>query len=214
MGTRGRPGHWIIGAGPGQTRGEPKRRENRSRSVGHAVTQFRIRTLGARDAEALFGLRRESLRDAPLAFLASPEDDLAASAEAVGQLLERPGSAVFGAFSETLCGMLGLHRGHHLKAAHRVNLWGLFVRQRCRGQGAGEQLLAAAMAQARTLEGARSIHVSVSGAAPAARRLYERAGFSLWGTEPEAIQFEGRLVSEHHMRLALALPAGSGASLS
>jgi len=173
------------------------------------VTHFTIRSLGTRDAEALFQLRREALRDSPLAFLASPEDDLAASAQAVAQLLERAGSAVLGAFSEGLCGMLGLHRGQHLKAVHKVNLWGLFVRSSCRAQGAGQQLLAAALAHARTLEGARSVHVSVSGAAPAARRLYERAGFSLWGSEPEALQFEGSFASEHHLRLAL--PACDGA---
>jgi RimJ/RimL family protein N-acetyltransferase len=114
---------------------------------------------------------------------------------------------VFGAFSAALCGMLGLHRGQHLKAAHKVNLWGLFVRPSWRGQGAGQQLLAAALAHARTFEGARSIHVSVSGAAPGARRLYERAGFSLWGSEPEAIQFAGQFTSEHHLRLALAPPS-------
>ncbi len=172
------------------------------------MTHFTIRRLGTRDAEALFQLRREALRDSPLAFLASAEDDLAASAQAVAQLLEPAGSAVLGAFSEGLCGMLGLHRGQHLKAVHKVNLWGLFVRSSCRAQGAGQQLLAAALAHARTLEGARSVHVSVSGAAPA-RRLYERAGFSLWGGEPEALQFEGRFTSEHHLRLAL--PARDGA---
>lgn len=175
------------------------------------MTHFTIRMLGTRDAEALFQLRREALRDSPLAFLASPEDELAASTQAVAELLERAGSGVFGVFSEALCGMLGLHRGQHLKAAHKVNLWGLFVRSSWRGQGAGQQLLAAARAHAHTLEGARSIHVSVSGAAPAARRLHERAGFSLWGSEPEALQFEGRFTSEHHLRLALALPARGGA---
>jgi hypothetical protein len=70
--------------------------------VGRAVTHLTIRMLGTRDAEALFQLRREALRDSPLAFLASPEDDLAASAQAVGQLLERTGSAVFGAFSQAV----------------------------------------------------------------------------------------------------------------
>jgi len=115
------------------------------------MAHFTIRRLGTGDAEALFQLRREALRDSPLAFLASPEDDLAASAQAVAQLLERAGSAVLGAFSEGLCGMLGLHRGQHLKAVHKVNLWGLFVRSSCRAQGAGQQLLAAALAHARTL---------------------------------------------------------------
>ena len=40
-------------------------------------------------------------------------------------------------------------------------------------------------------------------AAPEAGRLYERAGFERWGTEPNALQHDGRSVAEHHMLLRL-----------
>lgn len=161
-----------------------------------------IRLLDGADAGALLQLRREALLDSPLAFLASPEDDLASSVDAVRTMLAG-GTSVFGAFDGELCGMLGLHRGRHLKGAHKVNLWGMFVRGPARGQGTGGRLLAAALAHARMLPGARAVHLSVSGSAPAARRLYERAGFRVWGTEPGAIEFAGQLFDEHHLVLPL-----------
>ena len=37
-----------------------------------------------------------------------------------------------------------------------------------------------------------------------ARRLYERAGFEIWGTEPEALRHDGQSVAEHHMALHIA----------
>lgn len=156
------------------------------------------------DAGELFRLRRSALLDSPLAFLASPEDDAASSEAAVRELLDpRRKSVVFGACNPGLVGMLGLSRASQRKAAHKVNLWGMFVLPACRGQGVAAQLLEAAISYARTLEGVSSVHLSVSESAAAARRLYERAGFETWGVEPEAIRFEERFCSERHMRLSL-----------
>jgi ribosomal protein S18 acetylase RimI-like enzyme len=163
-----------------------------------------IRILNQGDAGELFRLRRSALLDSPRAFLASPEDDLASSEAAVRELLD-PGrkSVVFGAHKPGLVGMLGLYRATQRKAAHKVNLWGMFVLPTCRGQGLAAQLLNAAIRYARTLDGVRSVHLSVSESAVAARRLYEKAGFETWGVEPDAIRFEGRSDGELHMRLSL-----------
>ena len=38
---------------------------------------------------------------------------------------------------------------------------------------------------------------------PLSRHLYETAGFRVWGTEPRALQSNGRFLTEHHMALAL-----------
>jgi len=163
-----------------------------------------IRILDQGDAGELFRLRRNALLDSPLAFLASPEDDLASSEAAVRELLDpRRKSVVFGAYDPGLVGMLGLNRANQRKAAHKVNLWGMFVLPTYRGQGVAAQLLDAAVRYARALDGVRSVHLSVSESAVAARRLYEKAGFETWGVEPDAIRFEERSASERHMRLLL-----------
>ncbi len=163
-----------------------------------------IRILAAEDAGELFALRRVALLDSPFAFLASPSDDLAASEAAVADMLKRaPTSVVFGACTPQLVGMLGLHRAHQLKAAHKVNLWGMYVAAPWRKRGLGEKLIEAAISFARTLPGVSTVRLSVSGGATAARRLYEKVGFKIWGEEPDAMRIDGRPASEHHMSFSL-----------
>jgi ribosomal protein S18 acetylase RimI-like enzyme len=165
-----------------------------------------IRILNEDDAGELFRLRRSALLDSPLAFLASPEDDLASSEAAVRELLKPSReSVVFGARTQGLVGMLGLSRANQRKAAHKVRLWGMFVLPTCRQRGVGMQLLDAAIGYARGLDGATSVHLSVSESAAVARHLYERAGFQTWGVEPDAIRFEEKSASERHMWLSLGV---------
>ncbi len=164
----------------------------------------RIRILTAVDAPELFALRRGALIDSPFAFLASPSDDLATSEAAVSEMLKRaPTSVVFGAVAPQLVGLLGLHRAHQLKAAHKVNLWGMYVAPAWRKRGLGEKLLEAAISYARTLPGVSTVRLSVSGQASAARHLYEKMGFKCWGEEPDAMRIDGHPASEQHMSLSL-----------
>ena len=163
-----------------------------------------IRKLRAEDAEAYVELRRQALQDAPGAFAASAEDDLVATAEAVREQLRRaPESVLIGAFQERLVGMVGLYRDRHVKSAHKAHLWGMYVAPAVRGQGIGSLLLAAALDHARALPGVSWVHLSVSSAAPAAQRLYERAGFRVWGSEPDALRHGGETLVDHHMALRL-----------
>jgi RimJ/RimL family protein N-acetyltransferase len=164
-----------------------------------------IRELDDDDAEAYVELRRQALLDAPGAFTASPEDDLVATVGAVRDQLRRsPDSVLIGAFRERLVGTVGLYRDRHLKAAHKAHLWGMYVVPAMRGQGIASQLLAAALEHARTLPGVSCVDLSVSSAAPVARRLYERAGFRVWGSEPDALRHDGEPLVEHHMALRLS----------
>jgi RimJ/RimL family protein N-acetyltransferase len=169
-----------------------------------------ILLLGPADAAALFKLRRESLLAEPLAFLASPEDDLASSEDAVRAMLARaPEAVVFGARADGLVGLVGLHRGTARKAAHKANLWGLYVTASWRGHGVGVALVQAAVAHARSLPGVSAVRLGVSDSAVAARRLYERCGFAAWGTEPDALRCAGRSFAECHMQLELARPSST-----
>ena len=163
-----------------------------------------IRQLRPHDAAAFFDLRRRSLLDAPLALTASPDDDIVRSVEAAGELLGRsPGSVVFGAFEQELVGMLGFHVDRQLKRSHLGHFWGMYVERGHRGRGLAPQLLAAAIAHARSLGTVDWLQLSVSSSAPAAQRVYERAGFCVWGTEPAALRFGGETTVEHHMALFL-----------
>jgi hypothetical protein len=76
-----------------------------------------IRQLREPDAESYVELRRQGLLAAPLAFGASPEDDMAASAEAVrDRLRQGPGWVILGAFQDGLVGAVGLMRDRAVKA--------------------------------------------------------------------------------------------------
>lgn len=164
-----------------------------------------IRELAPDDAEAFFALRRRALSDVPLAFASSPEDDLIADVAAAREHLARaPESVIFGAFDgDTLVGCVGLYRDRHLKSAHKAHLWGLYVAPGSRRQGVASRLVDAAVAHARTLPGVEAVQLGVSGAAADARRLYDRLGFGVWGTDPDALRHDGRSVAEDWMVLRL-----------
>jgi RimJ/RimL family protein N-acetyltransferase len=163
-----------------------------------------IRALTEDDLDAYVTLRREALLDAPLAFAASPEDDFASSqTELARQMKKAPDWVIFGAFAEGLIGTVGLIRDRHLKAAHKMHLWGMYVTPAARGKGVAAELLQAAIDHARATEGIEWIFLGVTAAAPAARRLYERAGFEIWGTEPDALRQGNQSVVEHRMALRL-----------
>ena len=164
-----------------------------------------IRILAADDFDDYVALRRASLIEAPLALTASPEDDHHAGS--VKRLREQlklaPDWAIFGAYMPELAGIAGLYRDPHIKRSHIMTLWGMYVAPGHRGAGVARSLLEAAIAHARSVTGVQAIQLSVTSAAPAARRVYERAGFRLWGTEPDALRYDGQSVVENHMTLQL-----------
>ena len=163
-----------------------------------------IRRLTPADAEAFVAIRRRALDAEPFAFTASPADDGGVSLEITRQrLAATDGSATFGAFAPELVGIAGLFRNHQVKAAHIATLWGVYVDAALQGAGIGRRLVETVLGHARTLDGVANVNLSVSEHQAVARRLYERLGFFCWGTEPDAIRWQGRSAAKHHMMLRL-----------
>ncbi len=82
---------------------------------------------------------------------------------------------------------------------HKVNLWGVFVSPRFRGQGIGRALVERAVAHAGA-NGVRRVNLTVFVPNAAAVRLYESLGFQHFGIEPQAIRigdtyYDGYLMS-------------------
>jgi RimJ/RimL family protein N-acetyltransferase len=168
-----------------------------------------LRILQPEDAAAYFELRRNALTDAPLAFASSSEDDICSSVEAVGeQIRAGRGNVILGAFHPHLVGAVGVYRDRHRKAAHKAHVWGMYVAPGHRRQGIATELIQAALRDVTTLPGVSRVHLSVSSHAPQALRLYERAGFQVWGTEQDAIRHDGRSAVEYHMALRLGSNVG------
>ncbi len=167
-----------------------------------------IRRLHPPDAVSLVALRREALVNSPLAFEASPDDDRGLELDLVrASLADEREQAVFGYFEgASLAGMVGVARASGAKRRHKAYVWGMYVAPRARRKGAGRALLEAAIANARVWPGIERLHLSVTSAAAEARRMYEEAGFRVWGEEERALQWKGRFVDETHLVLELDRP--------
>ena len=167
-----------------------------------------IRALGPEDAEAYIALRRRGLAEEPLAFSASLGDDATNDLDGIRRrLAQAPEVVTFGAMrGDELVGIVRVVREAQEKLRHKAGIYGMYVAPEARRHGLARLLLQAAIDHARST-GVHVIHLSVSDSTPEARRVYERVGFVRWGTEPDALCFEGRYVDEHHMVLRLPEPA-------
>jgi RimJ/RimL family protein N-acetyltransferase len=154
-------------------------------------------------------LRREALESHSLAFSSSAVDDRVLKAEFVEySSRSRDTSAIFCAVeNDRWGGMVGVYRIEGRKEHHRAQLWGMYVTPAMRRRGLGQALLTSAIQHVRTWPGVSQIQLSVTGAAGEARKLYERAGFRVWGCEPRALQWEGQVVDEYHLVLPLTQSA-------
>ncbi|MBX3364646.1 MAG: GNAT family N-acetyltransferase [Phycisphaeraceae bacterium] len=166
-----------------------------------------IRPLVADEVDQYILLRREALSDSPWAFGSSPGHDRGSDATALRESIARPGYVIFAAWEgPNLVGCSGIIRPTEPKRRHVVEVWGVYVTPQARGQGVAQQLMQAVIACARSWPGVVSVRLSVSDRSTAARALYERIGFTVWGIEPDCIRFEegGQPgPSEWHMLLTL-----------
>ncbi len=156
-----------------------------------------IRQLDAADAAAFRQLRLEGLRDHPEAFGASHDEEAALPLTDFADRLAA--NLVLGGFDGDLQGCIALARGRSAKTRHIATIWGVYVRPAARGTGLAARLLDAVIA--RGLEDCRSLRLSVSATNQPARRLYQRAGFTDWALDREALLVDGIFRDEILMRL-------------
>lgn len=157
-----------------------------------------VRRLGPDDAPAYRALRLYALKDAPKAF-----------GEALEEAQKRPAGdwqalflgerAFFAVFEDgALVGSANVEREQGLKQHHRGWLYGVYVMPGARGGGASDLLLNAALAHAKAA-GMIQLHLGVGTYNRPAQRLYERFGFTVYGTQPRALLVDGNFIDEHHM---------------
>lgn len=159
-----------------------------------------VRALGPADFEPARALRQRALRDAPTAFCSDLGQDISDDPERFAASLEPAADRVLlGALlGGELVGMCSLHRNTRNKNAHRASLFGMFVAEEARGHGLGRRLLAEALERARGW-GVASVDLSVTSDAHRARRMYEAAGFEVWGTQADALRVAGVSYGEIHL---------------
>ncbi|HET7463097.1 MAG TPA: GNAT family N-acetyltransferase [Longimicrobium sp.] len=164
-------------------------------------TGVEVRRLVPSDAAAYRALRLEGFAAHPLEFRYSPADEAAISlAETERRLAE---SFVVGVFADgVLGGTGGWTRFGGEKLRHKGLLWGMYVQPRLRGTGAADRIVRAIVDDAR----GQVELLLLTAAAPneRARRLYERHGFTVYGTEPMAVRSDDAYIDEVLMAKVLA----------
>ena len=120
--------------------------------------------------------------------------------------LERPegGEFTLGAWQgPRLIGAIGCERDMRVKVRHIGHIVGMMVRGETQGRGVGRALLDGCLAEARRAEGLAMLTLSVTAGNDPAIRLYERTGFSRYGSLPRAIFVGGQYHAKDQMVLAL-----------
>lgn len=164
-----------------------------------------VRFLNEDDVVEWSRVRREALERDPAAFSSSIEEHQALPVEELRRRLSanRDGFVV-GAFEDgCLVGMAGFHRETGPKRRHKGRVWGVYVTASKRGQGVGRRLMEALLARAIQIPGVKQVVLSVTSTQQAAVALYRSLGFEIFGTEPRALNVDGRFIDEHYLSLPL-----------
>ncbi|WP_332777939.1 GNAT family N-acetyltransferase [Polaromonas sp.] len=165
---------------------------------------MQIRRLEVSDASTFRAFRLRGLREHADAFTSSFEEvSLQALADAEKRLAATSNEKLWGAFVDgEMAGMVGLNRETRLKNRHKATLVGMYVAPEHTGQGLGRALVDTAVQDARA-SGIELLILTVTDSNRQALALYERAGFTSFGTEPDAIRVDGISFGKTHMYLQL-----------
>lgn len=159
-----------------------------------------IRPLEISDAPVYRAFRLRGLREHPDAFTSSFEEEtLRPLADTEKRLAATTSEKLWGAFANgVMAGMVGLSRETRLKNRHKASLVSMYVAQEYSGQGLGRALVDTVL-QAATTWGVELVILTVTDSNRQAVALYESAGFSSFGTEPDAIRVNGASLGKTHM---------------
>jgi ribosomal protein S18 acetylase RimI-like enzyme len=168
------------------------------------IAGMEIRRLNTADAGAYRSVRLRGLRQHPEAFTSSWEDDDGKPVGDSEARLASPHQRHWGAFVDgQLQGIVGLELLRRPKERHKARLVGMYVVAERAGAGLGAALLEALLADVRR-SGLTDLVLTVSEGNDAALRLYRKAGFVAFGTEPRAIRVGDRHVGKIHMHAQVA----------
>ena len=158
---------------------------------------FSIRRLTRDDVDAYRAIRLEALTDYPESYGTSPDSFANRPRDALEAMLDR--MAIFGVVTEAgaLAGIVAYARDDGERETHRGWLLQVYVKPEMRGTGASLALLEAAVehASGEVIQ----LHLMVGAHNAPAIRLYEKAGFKTYGTDPRCLYVNGRYIDEHMM---------------
>lgn len=166
-----------------------------------------IRRLHLLDAPVYREFRLRGLREHPDAFTSSfEEENLRPLAYTQARLGTPLTEKIWGAFvGGQMAGMVGLSHETRQKNSHKAALVSMYVAAEFTGRGLGRALVDTVVQDARAC-GLGLIVLTVTEGNRQACALYEQAGFSSFGVEPDAIRVNGVRLGKRHMFLQLDAP--------
>lgn len=156
-----------------------------------------IRRLTGDDVEAYRATRLEALVNHPESYGTSPQ---AFSARTDGTLVKQlTDRAYFGVIAGMgdLAGLAAFVVDEGEREGHRGWVMQVYVKPALRGTGAALGLLNAVTEHAR--DHVIQLHLMVGAHNAPAIRLYEKAGYRIYGTDPRCLYVNGRYIDEHMM---------------
>ncbi|QGH36888.1 GNAT family N-acetyltransferase [Gracilibacillus salitolerans] len=101
---------------------------------------------------------------------------------------------VLGSFDKenSLFGIVTFVRESNIKMSHKGNVFGMYVDSVVRRQGLGKSLILELIKNVNKCEGLEQIYLTVISNNKSAKKLYESVGFEVYGTERNAIKFNGQ----------------------
>ena len=159
------------------------------------------------DAPAYRDLRLEALCNHPEAFSSDYETGLAKPMSYWTKRLrfDDPDNGVrlyFAVHDELLIGMCGITHTDAPKQKHSAYIVSMYVRPEWRGLRIAEELIDACLERGR-VHGIQIAKLGVTTTNGPAIRCYERCGFQVFGTEPQAIYHDGVFYDELLMARAI-----------
>ncbi|MGI2327007.1 GNAT family N-acetyltransferase [Planococcus sp. YIM B11945] len=159
-----------------------------------------IRQLKPADAETVYKLRIEALKNNPDAFATRLEDALKKPVEATKERLSSESAVTFGAFiSGKLVGNMSLSRELTPRMNHRAMIVAVYVTPTERGKGIAGLLLSALIEHAKKWNGLEQLHLTVSSHNENAKNLYRRFGFETYGVDVKAMKTPENYIDEDLM---------------
>ncbi len=152
-------------------------------------------------------LMLEAYEQAADAFVSTPQER-AIEPESwwINRIADEQGLCVaFGAFDgQDLVGTVALEFSAKPKTRHKALVIGMYLASNYRKSGAAKALLATAIEHACARPGTTVLQLTVTQGNEAAIRLYQAAGFQIFGTEPMAILTPTGYKGKLHMWRSLA----------
>ncbi len=159
-----------------------------------------VRKLVASDTIAFQKLRLEGLANHPCEFGTAYEEEAALPINMIERRLDQ--GRIYGPFLDgELSAIAGFRRDERIKKRHKGELFGVYVAQGARGLGLGEAVVQEIVTVARN--DVEQLLATVACLNNAAKALYAKLGFEVFGREPRAHKVGDRYFDQEHLVLFL-----------